>query len=616
MNGKIKEAIRILLVFGIITVISFGTVTALPAQTDTGFVYPTGTKGPYLYCGWLSAYPEYPFDGYYHIGQDMEANVETNIYAIADGEIIYVDNGDAWNFIPEDKNYGIFVKHKSNNGKEFVALYGHIRPINIDLMRNGKIDPPVKVYSGVSFATIGPFGSIPHLHFGIYPGLDFPLSNWGRMPIGQPGANGFVDPMEWITTKRPFQSKSSKSKPKETSITVTSPNGGEVWPAGSMQTIKWSNSTKVGNSLSIDILKNGNVVNGFCPAQNTGSASWTIPEDQIHGNDYRIRITDTVNTNYNDTSDSSFTVSAYIPPLKLTTITVSPPTATVEVGSGQKFTATTLDQNGDPIDAVIAWSVENPAVGSIDAAGNFIGALAGTTKIIASNGSIFGNATVEVTHPAPIGGPVHNVNKNTDYTTIQGAISDASIGDEIDVYSGTYPESLNIAMEQIHIKGIDTGAGKPIIDNGVTGDTVTFSADQIIFEGFEIRRPMHTPYRGIYVLSSYNIIINNNVSLNDNGGIYLSSSNSKENLLFNNNVSNNGCGICLSGSSNNTLWGNNASGNGYGISLSWSSNNNTVNNNNVSNNNYGISVYICGKNKIYHNNFIDNSMQAYFEYDL
>jgi parallel beta-helix repeat protein len=322
----------------------------------------------------------------------------------------------------------------------------------------------------------------------------------------------------------------------DASITVTSPNGGEVWPAGSTQTIKWLNSTKVGNSLSIDILKNGNVINGFCPAQNTGSASWTIPEDQIPGNDYRIRITDTANANYNDTSDSNFTISA----------PVSTPTPT----------------------------------------------------------------------PTPVGGPVHNVNKNIDYATIQKAIDDSTIGDEIDVYSGTYPESLNIAMEQIHIKGIDTGAGKPIIDNGVIGDTVTLAADKITFDGFEIRRPIHAPYKGIYVLSSYNIIADNNISMNDNGGIYLSSSSSKENLLFGNNVTNNSCGICLEFSNNNTIRDNNMSNNYNGISVAWSSNNNTVNNNNVSgSSNYGISVYICGGNKIYHNNFADNAIQAYFEYD-
>ncbi|MBU4580031.1 peptidoglycan DD-metalloendopeptidase family protein, partial [Patescibacteria group bacterium] len=181
-----------------------GAVLALPVQTDTGFVYPVGTKEPYLYSGWLEAYPAYPFPGYYHIGQDMESAVDTKVYAIADGEIIRVSDGSAWNSVASDKNYGIFVKHKLNDGKEFVALYGHIRPIDAGLMRNGIIDPPVKVYSGVAFATVGPFSSIPHLHFGIYPGLNYPLSNWGRMPIDQLGANGFVNPIEWITTKQPF----------------------------------------------------------------------------------------------------------------------------------------------------------------------------------------------------------------------------------------------------------------------------------------------------------------------------------------------------------------------------------------------------------------------------
>lgn len=208
MKGSIKN---IAIVFAaIMTGIIFmsSIVVASPLQTDTGFVYPTGVKGPYLYTGWLAAPPAYPFPGYYHIGQDMESAVDTKVYAISDGEIIRVSDGSAWNAVASDKNYGIFVKHKLNDGKEFVALYGHVRPIDTGLMRNGIIDPPVKVYSGVAFATVGPFSTtppIPHLHFGIYPGLDYPLSNWGRMPISQPGANGFVDPMNWITTKSPLQ---------------------------------------------------------------------------------------------------------------------------------------------------------------------------------------------------------------------------------------------------------------------------------------------------------------------------------------------------------------------------------------------------------------------------
>lgn len=396
-----------------------------------------------------------------------------------------------------------------------------------------------------------------------------------------------------------------KPKPKDVSITVTSPNGGEKWIIGTPYIVQWNFTGNPGKFVKIELLNSevgkepvtllGNFIPIDYPGYDGGKGlineGWAFVNINFQppGKEYKVRVTSITDPKYTDISDTNFAIS--LPP-KPTTITVSPSTATVEVGSGQKFTATSLDQDGKPIEAVIAWNVENPAVGSIDAAGNFIGASVGTTKVIASNGTVSGNATIEVTNPVFIGGLVHNVNKNTDYTSIQKAIDDSAIGDEIDVYSGTYPESLNIAMEQIHIKGIDTGAGKPIIDNGVTGDTVTLSADQITFEGFVIRRPMMTPYSGISVTSDYNIIANNDVSFN----------------YF---------GISLRYSSNNnTLIGNNISNNDYGIYL-YSSNNNILIENNISKNNvYGIFVYMCNFNKIYHNNFVNNSMQATFEYDL
>jgi hypothetical protein len=73
------------------------------------------------------------------------------------------------------------------------------------------VNPPVKVYSSVSFATVGPYGTVPHLHFGIHPGLDIP-SPMGKLPLSQwtdktqspPTTSGFVNPIVWIETRTPF----------------------------------------------------------------------------------------------------------------------------------------------------------------------------------------------------------------------------------------------------------------------------------------------------------------------------------------------------------------------------------------------------------------------------
>jgi len=85
-------------------------------------------------------------------------------------------------------------------------------------------------------------------------------------------------------------------------------------------------------------------------------------------------------------------------PAVLTTITVSPATISVVAGNTAPFTATKLDQYGEPFTATVTWSSSNPTVGTIDATtGVFTAnAIAGTSTIIATNGTIKGTATVYV----------------------------------------------------------------------------------------------------------------------------------------------------------------------------------------------------------------------------
>ena len=204
-------------------------------RTNTGFCYPTG-KSPtapngkqdyayygeactyYEYAGWLARGDkdedgdgrwDYASD-YYHIGQDIEAEPEDEVYAIADGVVIYksdpgYDHG--WDKNRGDNNLGVIVKHRLRDGAEFLALYGHVHS-NVSL--NDSIE------GGAPFATIGPFGNEPHLHFGIHPGSKLPQSDspkkigWGMMGLvhwilgEEPNTNGFADPIDWITAKSPY----------------------------------------------------------------------------------------------------------------------------------------------------------------------------------------------------------------------------------------------------------------------------------------------------------------------------------------------------------------------------------------------------------------------------
>jgi len=88
--------------------------------------------------------------------------------------------------------------------------------------------------------------------------------------------------------------------------------------------------------------------------------------------------------------------------LRLSTIAVTPATASVPAGTAVTFTAVGKDRYGNTVAVTPAWSVVNGG-GSISQAGAFTaGATAGTyaNTVRAASGSIAGSATVTVTAPA------------------------------------------------------------------------------------------------------------------------------------------------------------------------------------------------------------------------
>ncbi len=96
-----------------------------------------------------------------------------------------------------------------------------------------------------------------------------------------------------------------------TGITVTSPNGGETWQAGTTQTIRWTYTGNPGSSVKIELYKGGvlNRVIVLSTPIESGSYPWTIPSTQPPGRDYTVKVTSTTESTYSDTSDNPFTIS-------------------------------------------------------------------------------------------------------------------------------------------------------------------------------------------------------------------------------------------------------------------------------------------------------------------
>jgi hypothetical protein len=93
-------------------------------------------------------------------------------------------------------------------------------------------------------------------------------------------------------------------------ITVTSPNGGENWKAGTYHFILWTFSGSVSYYVKISLYKGGVLDSSITlQTENDGEFLWLIPPDQTLGSDYKIKITDYYNSHVNDSSNYPFTIS-------------------------------------------------------------------------------------------------------------------------------------------------------------------------------------------------------------------------------------------------------------------------------------------------------------------
>ncbi|OPZ44869.1 MAG: Ser-Thr-rich glycosyl-phosphatidyl-inositol-anchored membrane family protein [Euryarchaeota archaeon ADurb.BinA087] len=97
-------------------------------------------------------------------------------------------------------------------------------------------------------------------------------------------------------------------------ITVIAPNGGENWPRGSPQTIRWSYAGNPGNRVRIEALQGTTVVRVVSPstsigAGGSGSYALTVPASMPVGSNYWVRVTSLSNSAVTDMSNAAFTVS-------------------------------------------------------------------------------------------------------------------------------------------------------------------------------------------------------------------------------------------------------------------------------------------------------------------
>lgn len=96
-------------------------------------------------------------------------------------------------------------------------------------------------------------------------------------------------------------------------VTVTSPNGGESWQAGTTHNITWTTQEQGATVANVKIELSTNGGTGYstiiASTPNNGSYAWTVPNTPSAN--CLVRISDAANADISDVSDSAFTI---IPP--------------------------------------------------------------------------------------------------------------------------------------------------------------------------------------------------------------------------------------------------------------------------------------------------------------
>ncbi len=206
---------------------------------------------------------------------------------------------------------------------------------------------------------------------------------------------------------------------------------------------------------------------------------------------------------------------------------------------------------------------------------------------------------------ASCGYPVHNLNTELNYTSLQEAINAAENGDTILVNQGAYHENV-IVNKTLSIIG--ENAETTIIDGGTGDFAILIDADSVTVSGFTIRSTQHYesgPTHVSVILDAVgNCTLCGNIITGSDQGIALDAA--SQNFIVHNNITQNHFALILSQSKSNTVRENNILNDGIAVWLTQSSDGNLIDKNNMTCTS-GIQVAGSSGNVITSNNFTDNS---------
>ena len=294
--------------------------------------------------------------------------------------------------------------------------------------------------------------------------------------------------------------------------------------------------------------------------------------------------------------------------------TVSTPTITIAGTASDESGIANVTVNGILATGTTSWSTEVTLIEGE----NTITVVA--TDTVGNN--VNKTITITCTRPAqptdiyvnPTGWWRDGCAFNVSSTPIQAAVDNATAGEAIYVYNGTYTENVDV-NKRLTLEG--EGADVVTVTAVNSSDPVfEVRADWVNLSGFTVTGVSSQEgdlleKNGIYLFNVSHCNISNNIALNNVNGITLYKSNN--NLIMNNTADHTNSdyyfptGISLSISSYNMVTNNTVSNNAYGIDMFSMNHNNTFTNNTVSSNKFGIFVFAYNWYNIFMNNTISSN---------
>jgi len=498
-----------------------------------------------------------------HVGIDVHAQLDSNVFSIADGTIVKITR----DYSSTKNNSVIIIKHVNSDHEPFFTIYGHV-------LAKDELDINEKVKAGESIGTIRKSNNPVHLHFGINKSSsinDFIFINqdgveygWGRVPADvNPSDYGWISPMDYLNT---HQTKAVVSN--VVAVYWTDHNPSNSQNIEHLINVFWdpypeASGYKVYRSVN-GVVEVEPVYSG--PGEliyDKNVVQWHDYTNIIVGNTYSCYVIAYSDGWETAPSQETGTINTFLPPIYLVSPSdgeiINNSTPTVEwspVGSnpgGSINFGTTELWVKDLTDNKVIWDISfNNMITSYTIYN-------GSPLILGHNYGwrvrsygYVDNIEVAISQSeyweftyGTVTGSVHNLTKDIYYDTIQAALDDADNGDTIEVADGTYDE-----------KSITFPSSKKVVLKSVNGSASTIIQATVISYAYQ----EGTTLEGFTITHA---------SGNEGGGIgnsgYL---NIKNCIISGNSIRDGyGAGISNSGTLNitgSTISGNFASPSGYG----------------------------------------------------